>query len=387
MDDSTVQITNDNEEFELVRDDLFMNNLNSTLAVKREYELSEYDYEWLEKIEETLPYLDNILRNPKRFIINEEEIVKVELARKVTVESVIHLTQHTNLIQDIDEETGDVKPSKILNINKEESLDTYENRFIYTLVNNLRTFFEQRIEATGENSTYMDKKDLAYVANTKVGSEDVRVSLRICSLDKNIKETKIDESGLTYVERLKKVQVQLDGFSGTELMLTLSKLHVAPVRSPIRKTNVILKNPNFKKAEELWNYIQTFKPKDKVEKDRQDYYDKGVLKDQYDQAFLLEYIANRTIGLTNDSNKNGSGGGVSDKQLISDTVQRVIENILDTSLSIDEDSLKEIFDAQISTVKTKNTEKARNIVNIFNDRFAKEDKRMTEVFDLLKCEE
>ena len=117
MDDSTVQITNDNEEFELVRDDLFMNNLNSTLAVKREYELSEYDYEWLEKIEETLPYLDNILRNPKRFIINEEEIVKVELARKVTVESVIHLTQHTNLIQDIDEETGDVKPSKILNIN------------------------------------------------------------------------------------------------------------------------------------------------------------------------------------------------------------------------------------------------------------------------------
>ena len=52
------------------RDDLFMNNLNSTLAVKREYELSEYDYEWLEMIEEVLPYLDNILRNPKRFINN-----------------------------------------------------------------------------------------------------------------------------------------------------------------------------------------------------------------------------------------------------------------------------------------------------------------------------
>ena len=129
---------NDSEDFDLVRDDLFMNNLNSTLAVKREYELSEYDYEWLEMIEEVLPYLDNILRNPKRFIINEEEIVKVELARKVTVESVIHLTQHTNLIQDIDEKKGDVKPSKILNINKEESLDTYENRFVYTLNNKLK---------------------------------------------------------------------------------------------------------------------------------------------------------------------------------------------------------------------------------------------------------
>ena len=385
MDEAIEQTTADSEEFDLVRDDLFMNNLNSTLAVKREYELSEYDYEWLEKIEDTLPYLDNILRNPKRFIINEEEIVKVELARKVTVESVIHLTQHTNLIQDIDEKKGDVKPSKILNINKEESLDTYENRFIFTLVNNLRTFFDQRVEATGENSSYMDKKDLAYVANTKVGSEDVRVSLRICSLDKNIKETKPDDSGLTYVERLKKVQVQLDGFSGTELMQTLSKLHVAPVRSPIKKTNVILKNPNFKKAEELWNYIQSFESKDKIEKDRQDYYDKGALKEQYDQAFLLEYIANRSIGLT--KGVNGGSGGVSYRKLVSDTLQRVIENILDTDMSISEDRLKEIFDKQISTVKTKNTEKARNVVNIFNDRFAKEKKRMEEIFELLKCEE
>lgn len=385
MDEAIEQTTNDSEEFDLVRDDLFMNNLNSTLAVKREYELSEYDYEWLEKIEETLPYLDNILRNPKRFIINEEEIVKVELARKVTVESVIHLTQHTNLIQDIDKKKGDVKPSKILNINKEESLDTYENRFIYTLVNNLRTFFDQRVEATGENSSYMDKKDLAYVANTKVGTEDVRVSLRICSLDKNIKETKTNDSGLTYVERLKKVQVQMDGFSGTELMQTLSKLHVAPVRSPIKKTNVILKNPNFKKAEELWNYIQSFESKDKIEKDREDYYDKGTLKEQYDQAFLLEYIANRSIGIT--SGANGEAKGVSDKKLVSDTIQRVIENILDTDMSISEDSLKEIFDKQISTVKTKNTEKARNVVNIFNDRFEKEKKRMEEIFELLKCEE
>lgn len=383
MEEEIIQENTNNEDFELVRDDLFMNNLNSTLAVKREYELNEFDYEWLEKIEETLPYLDNILRNPKRFIINEEEIVKVELARKVTVESVIHLTQHTNLIQDIDEKKGDVKPSKILNINKEESLDTYENRFIYTLVNNLRTFFEQRVEATGENSSYMDKKDLAYVANTKVGSEDVRVSLRICSLDKNIKENKNNENGFSYVERLKKVQVQLDGFSGTELMQTLNKLHVSPVRSPIRKTNVILKNPNFKKAEELWNYIQSFRSKDRKEKDKQDYYDKGTLKEQYDQAFLLEYIANRTIGITNGNGQNG----VSDKKLVSETLQRVIENILDADMSISEDGLKEIFDKQISTVKTKNTEKARNVVNIFNDRFEREEKRRNEIFLLLNGDE
>ena len=117
----------DNEEdFEEEKDknEIFLNNLNSTLYIKRDYDMKDFDYEWLDIIEDTLPYIDNILRNPKRFIINEEEIVKVELARRVTVESVIHLTQHTNLIQKI-EDNGDVKPSKILNINREESLDTY----------------------------------------------------------------------------------------------------------------------------------------------------------------------------------------------------------------------------------------------------------------------
>ena len=98
--------------------------MNSTLFIKKDYDEKEFNYEWLDIIEDVCPYIDNILRNPKRFIINEEEIVKVELARRVTVESVIHLTQHTNLIQKI-EDNGDVKPSKILNINKEESMDTF----------------------------------------------------------------------------------------------------------------------------------------------------------------------------------------------------------------------------------------------------------------------
>ena len=111
---------NPEEEIDEVLDDdeLFLHNLNSTLFVKRDYDMKDFDYGWLDIVEDCIPYIDNILRNPKRFIINEEEIVKVELARKVTVESVIHLTQHTNLIQKI-EDNGDVKPSKILNINKE----------------------------------------------------------------------------------------------------------------------------------------------------------------------------------------------------------------------------------------------------------------------------
>ena len=66
-------------DVEDLKNDSFMNHLNSTLSVKKDYELHEYDYYWLEIIEDVLPYIDNILRNPKRFIVNEEDIENMYL--------------------------------------------------------------------------------------------------------------------------------------------------------------------------------------------------------------------------------------------------------------------------------------------------------------------
>ena len=238
------------------QNDVFLEELNSILSIKTDYDSKDYNYTWIEIYEDVIPYIDNILRNPKRFIINEEEVVKVELARKVTVESIIHLTQHTNLIQDIGED-GSVKPSKILNINKEESLDTYENRFVFTLIKNMSMFFDQHASQISGESYYVDKKEAKYEANTKIGTELVKISVHYESLDKNV-TIKESDDGSTIEQRLKKIKLQLDGFTGTELYQTLTRLHVAEVRSPIRKTNVILKNPNFQKAVELWNFLEGF---------------------------------------------------------------------------------------------------------------------------------
>ena len=96
--------------------DDFTKKSNSSLSVKVDYNKTECNYEWLDIMEDTIKYIDNILRNPNRFIVNEEDVIKIELARRVTVESIKHLSKNTNLIQDIDKKTGDVKPSKILNI-------------------------------------------------------------------------------------------------------------------------------------------------------------------------------------------------------------------------------------------------------------------------------
>ena len=48
--------------------DRFMSKLESNAKINIDYENYLNDIEWIEKMEETIPYIDNILRNPNRFI-------------------------------------------------------------------------------------------------------------------------------------------------------------------------------------------------------------------------------------------------------------------------------------------------------------------------------
>ena len=62
------------------------------------------DTEWIDIIEHTIPHLDTAIRNPGRAIEDEEEILPVELSKKISDKSVKHLAQHTNLIMKIEDD-------------------------------------------------------------------------------------------------------------------------------------------------------------------------------------------------------------------------------------------------------------------------------------------
>ena len=62
------------------------------------------DMEWVEAIEDTLPYIERAIDQQRRFIKQIENVVKVELARKTGPESVKHLSQHTNFIAKIEDD-------------------------------------------------------------------------------------------------------------------------------------------------------------------------------------------------------------------------------------------------------------------------------------------
>jgi len=349
----------------------FLEKNVSKLKVKSDYKKTEFDYSWLDKIEETITYLDEIVRNPRRFIVQEEEIVPVEKAKKITLESIKHLATHTNLIQDYDYELGTITPSKVLNINKEESFDIYENRFIYSLIINLQMFIARRKEITKEGSSCKINKKFNYSASTKIGNENINVSL---DLDTSYFEDLVgkDTNGLGLSERLDRIELIVGDFSKTQSMKELAAAHVLMVKSPIRKTNVILKNTNFQKALELWEFIEQYNVNDKLEvNDSKDYEDEGTLKENMDNSFLLDYLI-----LNNNNNKSNK----IKKYYITKIVKDFIENNDDYT----EAEFKKLITNEFNSIYKLKKKREEIIESIFKKNFIKFKENHKKALGMLK---
>ena len=359
--------------------DIFTKGLESSLHIKTNYDSKVLDYTWLEMFEETIPYIDNILRNPKKFIVNEEEVVPVEKSKKVTVESIIYLTQHTNLIQDIDLETNDVKPAKVLNINKEESLDVYENRFVYTLIKNMSNFYDMHKENLLGGAYLKDIKNATYEASAKIGNDNTTISVSFSSKNVSNNDENLDKSKGSIEDRLRGIKNALDGFRNSEMYITLERMHTPEVRSPIKKTNAIRKNPNFQKANDLWNYLQSYDKDDvRRETSNNDYMDQGEIKTKFDDAFLIQYLALNDI--------NSEGNIESEKKMINMAISKVIEDILDIDDKLLASKMKAVFKKEFEETQVKTQERNKKIVEVFNKKLNKINEGFIDSINILRSD-
>ena len=103
----------------LFKDNAFYGEILSLFAAgetsvksDRKIILKALDETWIEKIELALPSLDYLLRNPTHFISETEEVLPIELTRKISGRSISHLARHTDYISEADE-YGSVTPTKL----------------------------------------------------------------------------------------------------------------------------------------------------------------------------------------------------------------------------------------------------------------------------------
>lgn len=322
----------------------FIASTSSNITVKRDIDACVSDTSWIDMVEECIPYLDNIIRNPRRFIVQEENIVPIEKAKVVTEESIRHLAQHTSMIQEVQED-GTVIPLKLLNVYREETVDLYENRFIKSLVDNLYTFVNNKLNESDQRSYAKVESTVSYSGLMKKKGEEVEVNLQL----KSKKDTEIDASkdGHSLEERISHIKDIVSAFRGSTFIKSLKES--SPVRSPIRKTNVILKEQNFIKALELWEYLEknNIKPITSIDK-RTEIVKDADIKTKYDLAFFID---NDAIDLNAASNKSEFNSAI---------ISKLVNDFVFTG-DITEKEFKKLLEKEFKEAK-KRKDKATNAI-------------------------
>lgn len=338
-----------------VKSNNFIKNIKSGMHLKSDLQSDINSLEWLDIIEEVCPYLDNIVRTPKVALVSESEVTKIEKARKTSVDTVKDLSKHTDYIDKIDPETGDVLPSKLLVVFREETFNTYENRFIYTLILNLLRFLTEKEEMLKDLKPKNDKT-LEYSASTSNGKERVKVDIKISTKPTRLSDDDNDlEKEINSVKkRIEKMKKFVNSWLASELITSLQKQHAVLVMPPIKKTNLILKNPNFQMATKLWDFL--YNVGDSKNKNINGLDTKGddLLRSILDDSFLMDYYVLDSISINKKDQK--------DKLckyallMIMNQVQRAVDILLQSGIKISEQELLRLLSTEM--------EKKQNISQI-----------------------
>ncbi len=253
--DYLASATADNEFYDEMN--TAINSGTNSYSLFNRYFDKKIDLKWVEEIEACIIPLDNIIRVPRKFIVQEEEIVPIERARKITNESIRHLAQHTNMIAKV--EGDDVTPNQILNVFREESYEVYENRFVFTLMQNLVRFIDVRYNVLFNISDDDNMASLKMESDFNRGREKIQYKLEISaqSAGSDIDgEAGPEGENATAFQRIERVKRIINEYANSSFMKELR--NCVPVRPPIMRTNAIQKNPNFRACLKLWQFIQSY---------------------------------------------------------------------------------------------------------------------------------
>lgn len=253
--DYLASATSDNDFYSEM--DTAINSGTNSYSLFNRYFDKKIDLKWVEEIEACIIPLDNIIRVPRKFIVQEEEIVPIERARKITNESIRHLAQHTNMIAKV--EGDDVTPNQILNVFREESYEVYENRFVFTLMQNLVRFIDVRYNVLFNISDDDNMASLKMESDFTRGREKIQYKLEVSAQSAGSEiegEAGPEGENATAFQRIERVKRIINEYANSSFMKELR--NCVPVRPPIMRTNAIQKNPNFRACLKLWQFIQSY---------------------------------------------------------------------------------------------------------------------------------
>lgn len=216
------------------------------------------DMDWVIAIEETLPYIQKAIDEQRRFIKQAENVVRIKKAKK------------------------------ILTVEREEGFAIYENRVLLTLIHKALMFVDDKYSKMKDvpNDSYnnitmnrhleLNQQKLDFSVNyVKENHESLAEDLDVEDIE-----------SLSDFDRIRRIRQGLNECLATPLMKEIAK--EPQVKPPLTQTNLLKENPNFKKAVELWSFLDTYK-KQGFELVSEDYNGKMTDENKEDVYLAMEF--------------------------------------------------------------------------------------------------
>ncbi len=226
---------------------------DNTISQKKQIMHKVVDERWIEIIEESLDSINNIIDKPRRFIATSEEVVPVALAKKITADSVMHLSMNTQFIDQDD--NGNIMPSKVLNVTTEESYDLYENRFIYHLIQRLVAFIDKRTDVIFWQTGDEQHSTMQMQSKVEDAYEEIeyKIEMTIRNRQSYAENESDNMSVFMRIDRVRRMIMSLRDSSFCSIMAGCAKVY-----SPIQRTNLMMKDRDYRTCYKLWQFLESY---------------------------------------------------------------------------------------------------------------------------------
>lgn len=291
-------------------------SLETTMEVSSKFET--VDYSWLSVVEKYLPFLKN------------------------TIEF------STPLLVDL-----------------EESKKNYENRFLYTLFNRLEEFLKKQYESILNQENSSDSSSLKVIGKSSLNNEEVMLDLSLTVTKKELDKKK--NTTLQAKQRLEQIFDFLEPLKKGKFMNALEGIPV--VRSPIRRTGLLVTHENYKKLLELFEFLDSYAMLEKALNVKEK-------KKNYD-LFTIPYFM--SYQLFSESNSFAP----KDEEFLKKYLEGIVRQFVEES-TVDEKSFKKMLNKLFEEEYAKKKTREKNIQQIFMKSFDTHQKQVKDAIRSLK---
>lgn len=303
------------------------------------------DMDWVIAIEETLPYIQKAIDEQRRFIKQAENVVRIKKAKK------------------------------ILTVEREEGFAIYENRVLLTLIHKALMFVDDKYSKMKDvpNDSY---NNITMNRHLELNQQKLDFSVNYVnenheSLAEDLDVENIES--LSDFDRIRRIRQGLNECLATPLMKEIAK--EPQVKPPLTQTNLLKENPNFKKAVELWSFLDTYK-KQGFELVGEEYNGKMTDENKEDVYLAMEFQHFMMSITTNPALR----------KMLQEKYEE--ENALAKEEADRPEKIKEmVLDAQTEAVRKEEIEKLTAEITELKQKIAEQKQKIEEQANIIKTQE